>query len=331
MRNLLLSSTLTIAAVALAATTLHAQGIWDGERPDGHTPIGVPHGQLVPTGRFVIGYRYDYARFDHLRRDTERVEVSDVLALGYTRAPETLNAHTHVAEVAYGPTADLTLLLELPYVHRNMDQQRHDGIGTGQSVSGLGDLRIGALYRAWQQGPRQAHVGLLVGLPTGATDHQDDAGSSPYAMQPGSGTFDLNPAITVVSQGPTRSWGARVGGALRLGESAEGFALGNRLDLTAWSAWRILTWASGSVRVAGDFWGDVDHEVDEFPRSPAAEPAFTGGERVELIVGTNLHAAAGIFQGHRLFAELGVPIYQSLDGPQLGLAWRGLLGWRWSL
>jgi len=36
-------------------------------------------------------------------------------------------------------------------------------------------------------------------------------------------------------------------------------------------------------------------------------------------------------RGHRLALEVGRPVYQNLDGPQLEADWTATLGWQWLL
>jgi hypothetical protein len=322
---------LVAMGAAVATAPASAQAAWDHDRPDAHAPIGVPYGHVLQQGQLMVGYRYDYGRWERLREGRRSVPAERALDLGYTHAPRVMNAHRHVAEVMYAPTGRLTLLAELPYTQRSMTMVRTVGGETIQTARGIGDVRLGGLFGVLATEARRAHVSLLVGVPSGATDERDEAGSTPYAMQPGSGTVDLNPSVTFTEQHLLWSWGAQLGGLVRFGESAEGFTLGNGVDVSFWASRRMLPWASGSIRLTADFWGDVQHDVSQFPASPAAEPGLTGGHRVEIVAGGNLQAAAGIFLGHRLFGEIATPIYQNLDGPQLGLGWRGLLGWRWML
>jgi len=320
-----------VLVAAPAVSQVAPDDLWRDDRPDAHAPLGVAHGHLVETGRITVGYRYSYQRLDDLRRGTDQIGPEAAFQLGYTLVPVAMNRHRHVAEVMYAPARMVTLIAELPLVHQDMRLERQDGPATDLSGSGLGDMRIGALVRALDRDGTRGHVSLLLGLPTGSTEDWDEQGPYPYAAHVGSGTFDITPGATVVHQTPVWSWGGQVAGTLRVGEGTEGFALGNRVELTGWSARRLTHWSSGSIRLAGHFWGDVRDDVTTFPASPASEPGLTDGTRIELIVGANLHAAAGIFLGHRLFGEIGFPVYQDLDGPQLGMGWHGTIGWRWLL
>lgn len=323
--------TLMMLGLAIAASPAWAQNGWTDERPDAQPPLGVTYGHLLQAGQLVIGYRYEYARADRLYQGSDRVTAADAFALGYARVPTARNAHSHVAELMYAPNQHVTLIAELPLVHGNLTMERANAPATDQRISGQGDVRVGGVYRLLDRDGRRVSAGLVLGLPTGATDERDDAGTLPYMAQPGSGTFDVRPGVTFAQQGALWSLGGQLEGTLRLGESPEGYRLGNRLDTSLWASYRLLRWASASLRVAGEFWGDVSDDVPTFPASPAAEPGLTGGTRIEVLAGGNLHAAAGVFQGHRLFGEIGLPVYQDLDGPQLGLTWRALVGWRWML
>ena len=61
---------------------------------------------------------------------------------------------------------------------------------------------------------------------------------------------------------------------------------------------------------------------------PTADPARQGGRRLSLLVGANLSAPGGPLRGHRVALELGAPLYQSLDGPQLESDWTMTAGWQ---
>ncbi len=47
-----------------------------------------------------------------------------------------------------------------------------------------------------------------------------------------------------------------------------------------------------------------------------------------LYGGFNLMGQRGGLRGHRLAFELGVPVYQDLNGPQLETNWTATLGWQ---
>jgi hypothetical protein len=64
---------------------------------------------------------------------------------------------------------------------------------------------------------------------------------------------------------------------------------------------------------------------------PTADPDLRAGRRVDLLVGAAFTPQAGLLRGHRLALEIGRPVYQNLDGPQLETDWTATLGWQWLL
>ena len=62
---------------------------------------------------------------------------------------------------------------------------------------------------------------------------------------------------------------------------------------------------------------------------PTADPNRRAGERLDLLFGVNVFATTGVLGGLRAAIEGGLPVYQSLDGPQLETDWMlsGTLEW----
>jgi hypothetical protein len=63
---------------------------------------------------------------------------------------------------------------------------------------------------------------------------------------------------------------------------------------------------------------------------PTADPSRRGGDRVDVLVGVNLYARSGFIKGQRLAVEAGMPVYQSLDGPQLQTDFTLTVGWQYA-
>ena len=81
----------------------------------------------------------------------------------------------------------------------------------------------------------------------------------------------------------------------------------------------MTDWASVSAQLSGRVWGDIDGaDPDLNPNVvPTADPNLRGGERVDLLLAFNAYAPSGTLDGIRAAVEVGFPVYQSLDGPQL--------------
>jgi hypothetical protein len=152
-----------------------------------------------------------------------------------------------------------------------------------------------------------------------------------YPMQLGSGTFDLHPGLTYLGQSEHWAWWAEAAALVRVGKNANDYRLGDRYELSAWGARKWADWVSTSLRLHVSTWDNIhgaDPRIDP-QMSPSADPDRQGGSRLSLAPGLSLYAPAGLLKGNRLALEVGIPIFQSLDGPQLELDWQLGVGWQW--
>jgi len=199
-------------------------------------------------------------------------------------------------------------------------------------ASGLGDLKLGSLVRlrTWDHG--QLHFNINLSIPTGEYKERDDTPAManallPYPMQPGSGTYDLTPGLTFVNYFDRISIGLQGTYTLRIGDNDFDYTLGDRLDLTFWTAYQFNERFSGSLRLAASDIDQIDGANPNLnPRMvPTADPDNFGGEQVNLLIGLNfLHPPSG----HRLALEFGKPVYQDLNGPQMRTDWLATIGWQ---
>jgi hypothetical protein len=217
----------------------------------------------------------------------------------------------------------------LPYTSMEMEHRTRMGVRFTTESSGLGDVSLGGLYKIFDRSGQRIHLNLGLSLPTGSTDQRDDtpAGEDsvlPYPMQLGSGTYDLLPGVTYLGQSELGSWGAQVRGRLRLGRNDEDYALGDRLEAGAWLARRWTDWLSTSLRLNFQTWGDIRGEDDRLNPMliPTADTDLRSGSRLDLGLGLNVYDR----DGFRVGAEFSLPLYQSLDGPQLETDWMGMMG-----
>ena len=111
---------------------------------------------------------------------------------------------------------------------------------------------------------------------------------------------------------------------------------GNRFMVTGWGARQWLDWLSTSVRLDAYLWENIDGADPKLAHAlrmrmvPTADPARRGGERVDAGFGVNVYIRRGALKGHRIAVEGRVPLYQSLDGPQLETDWVLAVGWQYA-
>ncbi|MEL6715865.1 MAG: transporter, partial [Planctomycetota bacterium] len=145
----------------------------------------------------------------------------------------------------------------------------------------------------------------------------------------GSGTWDLRPGMTATRWFKDWSVGGQAIATLRLGRNSRDYSLGDRIDVTAWAAYRATERLSFSARLAFGRIGNVDGADDSLNPAvvPTADPSLRAGSRLDALLGVN----AALGGRNRLAVEFGRPVLQDLDGPQLETDWLATVGWQLSL
>jgi len=347
--------------VSLPGSGFAVSGGHDGPvRADGHAPIGVMGEHMHHKGEWMLSYRYMYMGMEGNRIGTENVSPDTIVTtvpnrfFGLPMQPPTLRIvplrmtmEMHMLGAMYAPTDKLTLMVMANYMDKEMRHVTYQG-AMGTTVrghfttqsEGLGDTRLTALYRLYEDA-RHNHVHLNLGLslPTGSVTERGtvltpmNTRSSvrlPYAMQLGTGTFDLLPGLTYTGRTGALSWGAQYCAEIRLqDENDEGYAWGDKHTVTGWLAYEWAPWISTSLRLDAMTQARIDG-IDPSIMGPVqtANPDFYGGERVAAYFGVNLAGQRGAVRGHRLALEVGAPIFQNLNGPQLETDWTLTVGWQ---
>ena len=307
----------------------------------GHAPIGVKGDHVHARGEIMFSYRPMIMDMDGNRDGTNRLSTADVFARGYVVSPLEMTMEMHMFGAMYAWTDSTTLMAMVPYVRLSMDHLTGMGGRFTTRSKGIGDVKLTGLHTLWESGVHRVHGNLGASLPTGSIDERDETPMSggaevqlPYPMQLGSGTFDLLPGITYSGHTEDWSWGAQLGGTIRLGENTNDYRLGDRLETTGWVTKLFDNDTGISLRLAGADWGNIDGADSELNPMmvsivPTADPNLRGGTRVDALAGLSWFPSAGWAEGHRLSLEFGVPVYQDLDGPQLETDTILSIGWQY--
>jgi hypothetical protein len=325
-----------LSSAALAENTPH--------QPDDHAPIGVMGDHLHKQGEWMVGYHYQHTRTSGYRNGAHSVSNASVMRQ-YGEAATEMDMGMHMLEVMYGVSDHLTLMVMPQYMTMDMTHKSSHGRGHSHDhkVKGLGDTEVSGLYAIFDQQDgathHRAHLHMGVSLPTGSidktfTDHHDTVYHLPYAMQFGSGTVDPIIGATYTGALSDWSWGAQTLNYVRMGKNDNGYRLGNRYTATTWLAHNVGNMVSVSARLKGEHWDDVSGRDANLPlRAIAgANPNELAGERVMAYVGLNLlnNEAESILHGHRLAAELGVPVYERTSGAQPDTDYQLTLAWQFA-
>jgi hypothetical protein len=153
----------------------------------------------------------------------------------------------------------------------------------------------------------------------------------PYSMQLGSGTVDL--LLGMGYSGLTRhwSWGVQALGTIRMARNSNDYRLGDKFEGSLWLTRLWDDWVSTSIRMNGQ-WSDDIHGADPElnPRLvPTANPNIRGRQRIDMLFSVELYSPKGSLKGQHLGFEIGLPVYQSLNGLQLEADWTVSAGWQW--
>ncbi|MCH7688208.1 MAG: hypothetical protein IH899_16250 [Planctomycetes bacterium] len=174
-------------------------------------------------------------------------------------------------------------------------------------------------------------------FPTGSIDERDATPMNPnaklpYPMQLGSGTYDLKPSLTFLSITEKWAWGTQAAVLFRLGRNKHSYSLGDRFNASIWASRKLSDSHSLDIRLDETIWGDVDGADPELNPMmvPTARPDLQGGNRLDLWLGTTYYIPEGRLEGNRLHVEVGVPLHQSLNGPQLETDWLLQSSWSWT-
>ncbi|MEZ5367536.1 MAG: hypothetical protein R2748_35620 [Bryobacterales bacterium] len=344
---------LAMPGAALAADT-HVHKA----QASGHAPIGVMGDHLHEKGEWMVSYRYMRMDMEGSRDGADRLAPEEIVTgyanpfFGMPMQPPTLRVvplqmsmEMHMAGLMYAPHDRVTLMAMAQYVAKEMDHLTFAGpagttpLGEFTTKSeGFGDTTLTALIGLLSVPGHAVHFNAGISLPTGTLDESGTIltpmGTTPtvrlpYAMQLGSGTFDLKPGVTYRGHADAFSWGAQAGATIRLGENDEDYTLGDRYEGTVWAAYDWSHSLSTSLRVSGWTQGDIDGR-DPLIVGPVqtADPGNYGGEVIEAHAGVNYRFNEGWLKGNRLAFEVSAPLYRNLNGPQMETDWSITLGWQ---
>ncbi len=250
--------------VLLFTTCIATPALADHTGPTGvgtGASMNVLSPDTLEKGDASAGFRLTYVRPD--QRSDEELEA---LAGQHIHAHNTDYNLNAAVGIAYGVTDQLTVSVELPFVHRDdlregehshVDGEAVNEVADLGSVSGAGDLSLVAKYKLIDG--EHAKFALLGGLkmPTGSTHrHSNDGERLETEHQPGTGSWD--PIL-----------GAAFGtglGPLKLNASALYQFAGKGAQDT-----RLGDRAQGGIALSRHFGSDEHHHEEEEHHHDGAE------------------------------------------------------------
>ncbi|MBW2460053.1 MAG: alpha amylase [Deltaproteobacteria bacterium] len=306
----------------------------------GSAPIGVMGAHAHAQNQWMISYRYMFMRMDGNMMGSDSVTPEQVRAEGYPAVPTDMNMHMHMFGAMFAPLDNLTIALMMPVTHMSMNHLGGMPLGAMEfetRSAGVGDMSLVPLIQLFSNQQHQLLLGAGLLIPSGSTHVRGDtpAGDQlrlPYPMRTGGGSLAALPSLTYTGSADIVSWGAQFSARLPLHDNVDSYRLGFEYGGTLWGGLQALPWLQVTVRsslhrrenIVG---ADPDLNPMMVPTSDPTKQAFT---RLEVFGGVAFSAPGTILEDHRLAIEAGLPAFQSVDGPQLGEAFRIVAGWQWS-
>ena len=272
----------------------------------------------------------------------------------YRISPLEMDMRMHMLGLMYGISHDVTAMVMFNYVEKEMTSVTFQGMEgttvvgefTGKT-SGIGDTQVSALIRLNDNGNHHFHLNAGLSLPTGSitesgsvlppfagmmgtsVDELVEIDRLAYNMQLGSGTVDLLPGLTYTATADDISWGGQVMATLRLYDNKEDYRLGNVFEGTLWLANQWQPWLSTSARISAKSEAGIQgRDLVITGGNPLSDPANSGRDEVNVLLGFNLLGSDGWVKDQRLAFEIGVPVYERVDGVQMSQEWTATLGWQ---
>ena len=304
-----------------------------GLRPEAHGPAGTMADHVHKSGDLMIGLMWMHEDFGGANRSgTDAIDDTAIVAAGYAVKANAMTMDMAMLHVMYAPSDRVTLMIVPSWMRMGMTMEglpasnmttTHGGhmLMPGERMShaaeGIGDTQFGALIALSRRPQLLVHAGLMASAPTGSVTRKNADGSYVhYMMQGGSGTWDLNPSLTVRGQTHGLGWGVQASYLFRAQDANKaGFRFGDRFAATGWLSAAVSSRLSLSARaqwsdegaIKGHYNGAHSHA------SPPDRQGNYGGQRLELGLGANLVVGSTL----RLGIEASVPAWQKVNGIQL--------------
>ena len=293
------------------------------QRPDTHAPMGVMGDHVMDKGEIMLSYRYMKMEMDGNRTGTDSVSTP---LPDFMVSPLSMDMDMHMLGIMYAPTEKLTLSLMVPVLGISMDHRVNmNNVEFTTESDGIGDITFAGVYQLTKSANSNLLFNLGLSVPTGSIDERDVIPASmgvpvqlPYPMQTGSGTYDITPGLTYTRMYSKWSWGAQGLYTFRTGENDNAYTLGDKLNVSLWLAKMLNHSFSLSARLNALDWENIDgadNKLAPLPTVPTKNPELRGGSRIDALLGINYVAHS--LNYIRFAFEIGVPVYQDLNGPQL--------------
>ena len=302
-------------------------------------------------GEIMFSYRYMLMGMDGMLNGSDDISTAEIMNRGYAVTPTEMTMQMHMLGAMYAPSDRVTLMAMLSYKKNDMDLVViGNGTNFSTSSSGIGDTKIGALINLLDHNNHKVHANLGLSIPTGSVDNRDDIpvldnSLLAYPMQTGTGTWNPSMGITYTSHKGLIGWGAQTMFTFPIGDNDEGYTVGEKAEATVWGSVRAADFISFSTRLkyvqTGDIQGAADELITPFVAGngntirlsnfmPLFNTLNSGRKQLDLSFGSNV-VLDSLTKGLRFGIEVGLPVYQDVNGVQMNNEFMGNIGFQYAL
>jgi len=318
----------------------------------GNMPMNIPGAGVPETKEFRFKISPMLMRMDGLLDGTNSIDGDSLLGMsnmGKSMAvPTDMNMTMLNFSAGYSFTDDffggimfMKKKNEMDMKFSSMMQTMTGKTGFTMESEGMGDTMIMTKYRLFTDNPlvptKQASLFLGLSIPTGSIEQKNgnhpltmrQTEQLPYSMQLGSGTYDPTVGIVMQKSASPYWYGANFMYTGRLNKNSRDYALGNELTYDLYFMKQLSYNFLAHVQLNGKQWGKIQGEMDEAVTGASGRSTKNNGSSTYM---TPLWDTSN-YGGHKVFAtfglqwqpkplhiiefNVGIPIYQNLNGPQL--------------
>lgn len=329
-------------------------------------PVAPPSGlfgvyALPDEGQYITGVNYQRHEFSGLLQGSNSVSSADITHASTGAAnqfygnpgqpatlrvvPSSAKADVVMPFINYTVDDKISLVAVAPLIKKTSTLETYKADGSGKlgnftvNSKGLGDVKFGALYKAYNSEDRKHNVIIdaVLSAPTGSITETDvqlaPNNTTPtkrlgHGMQLGSGTWDALVGAAYWGKEGKWGYGAQYLATLPLeSKNSENWRYGDKHELTAWTSYSWEPTLVSSLRLRGehqDAIHDLGLDASTYGPGLGAQVANYGGKIIEAGIGVNwMYAPA-----KNISIEYLTPISQDRNGVQaekdsaIAISWR---------
>ena len=281
--------------------------------------LEMPHSK----GTFMVEYKYMHMNMEGLQSGKDSVSKAAAFASGEMTVPTKMTMDMHMIMPMYNITKSTSVMLMANYLSNKMDMEMSAGHKMDMETSGQGDTSLSLSHKFADD---MLAASFAVSIPTGSIDEKvtmhmpsmNMTMAAPYAMQLGSGTYDVTPSLTYLGAYFDVRYGAQASYKLRTGENDNGYTLGDEANFLTWVRKPVMG-LTLDAQLDIKKWGAIDGKDTAIMttvmgnKAPVTSfPGNYGGTMATVSVGASMPISM-VSVG----AQFNMPVYQDLNGLQM--------------